>query len=73
MWSQDKDVLSTYTSHDSQNAWALISGIGAWKKIKTGKTDGVTNTFVALCAAKANGRKVDVYVVGDEIERVILK
>ncbi len=73
MWNQDKDVLGTYTSHDSQNAWALISGIGSWKKIKPGNSDGVTNTFVALCAAKANGRKVDVYVADDEIERVILK
>jgi hypothetical protein len=73
MWNNDKTVNRTYSSNDSQNAWAIIDGIAGWKKIKTGASDGVTNVFMMLCAAKANGRMVDVYIVSDQIERVVLK
>lgn len=55
-------VLMTFASKDAQNAWAYLSGSGinAWKKIKTGAADGVTNVFVLLCAAQSSGRKVNV-------------
>ncbi len=73
MWHNNKTVTRTYTSKDSQNAWAMISGISGWKKIKTGAADGVTNTFALLSTARANGRQVDVYIVNDKIERATLK
>jgi hypothetical protein len=67
-------VLRTYTTHHSQNAWAVISGVtGGWKKVRTGAPDGVTNTFMVLSTAKANGRRVDAYIVGNQIERATLK
>ena len=72
MWHNNKTVSRTYTSKDSQNCWAIISGISGWKKIKTGATDGVTNTYITLNAARANNRKVDVYIVANEIERAVL-
>lgn len=73
MWHNNKTVTRTYTSKDSQNCWAIISGISGWKKIKTGAADGVTNVFAILCAAKANGRPVDVYLVSNQIERATLR
>ena len=73
MWYNNKTVERTYTTNDSQNAWAIISGISGWKKIKSGATDGVTNTFMLLSTAKANGRQVDVYIVNNQIERATLK
>jgi len=73
MWYNNKTVTRTYTSKDSQNCHASISGISGWKKIKTGAADGVTNVFVILCAAKANGRPVDVYLVNNQIERATLR
>jgi hypothetical protein len=73
MWYNNKNVSRTYTTKDSQNCWAIISGISGWKKIKTGSTDGVTNVYSMLCAARANGRPVDVYIVSNQIERVTLK
>ena len=73
MWHNNRTVSRTYTSHHSQNCWAIISGIAGWKKIKTGAADGVTNVFLALSDARASGRSVDVYIVADQIERVVLK
>jgi hypothetical protein len=73
MWYNNKSVTRTYTSKDSQNCWATISGISGWKKIRTGSADGVTNTFVTLNAAKANSRPVDVYIVANLIERAVMR
>ena len=72
MWHNNKTVSRTYCSNSSQNCWAIISTISGWKKIKTGSTNGVTNTFAILCAAKANNKQVDVYIVSDKIERVVM-
>ncbi len=73
MWNSNKQITRTYTSSHSQNCYAIVSTISGWKKVKTGATDGVTNTFAALCAARANGRPVDVYIVNNMIERVVLR
>ncbi len=61
MWYYDKDVIQTYAWYTSQWAWAYISGLG-WRRIKDGAADGVTNLFSLFNAAKANSRKVHVYV-----------
>ncbi|SEN33203.1 hypothetical protein [Nitrosomonas marina] len=71
MWSNNQSVIQTYTTFHTENAWANISGLG-WRKIRTGNQDGITNTFALLCAAKANGRSVNVYIVDNLIERVYL-
>lgn len=73
MWYNNRTVTRTYTSHDAQNCWAIVSGLSGWKKVKTGAVDGVTNTFALLCSARANNRPVDVYIVNDQIERVTLR
>ena len=73
MWSNNKTVIRTYTSYHSQNAWAIIDGIAGWRKIKPGASAGVTNTFMILSGAKANNRKVDVYIVSNRIERAVLR
>ncbi len=49
-------VVSTFASPHSQNAWGLVSG--GWHKIQPISVDGVTNFFVVLNAAKASGRTV---------------
>ncbi len=61
MWYYNRDVVQTYVWHTSQAAWSNISGMG-WRRIKDGAADGVTNLFVLFNAAKANGKKVHVYV-----------
>ncbi|MDX1638079.1 MAG: hypothetical protein R3281_08930 [Balneolaceae bacterium] len=73
MWHNNVSVVRVYTSHHSQNCWAILSGISGWKKIKTGATDGVTNVHAALSVAKASNRNVDVYIVSNQIERVTLR
>jgi hypothetical protein len=60
-WHNNVNVIQTFASNDSQNAWVSLPGVG-WKKIKTGATDGVTNMFIMFNAAKANGRTVTVFV-----------
>ena len=73
MWHNNKTVTRTYATSGGQNAWAIISGISGWKRVKTGAADGVTNVFVALCAARANDRKVSVYIESNLITRVQLQ
>ena len=73
MWNNNRTVIRTHTTHHGQNCYAIISGVSGWKKIKTGAAAGVTNVFVALCEARANGRAVDVYIASNMIERVTLR
>ncbi|WP_350335229.1 Dot/Icm T4SS effector Zinc-dependent metalloprotease LegP [Coralliovum pocilloporae] len=70
-WHNNKRVQRVYSTHDSQNAWAAIEGLG-WRKIKTGDKDGVTNCFITVCDAMANNRNVNVYADGSTISRVYL-
>ncbi|BFM05209.1 hypothetical protein [Halioxenophilus aromaticivorans] len=71
MWTNNVVVNQTYCTHHAENCWASIAGKG-WIKIKTGNSDGVTNTFILLSAAKANGRNASVYIVDNLIERAYL-
>ena len=73
MWHNNTTVTRTYCSHHSQNCYAIVAAVSGWKRIKTGAADGVTNVWAALCAARANGRRVDVYIDADQIERVTLR
>ena len=73
MWNTNKKVTRTFTSHHSQNCYAIISTISGWKKVKTGKADGVTNVFATLNTAHANNRTVDVYIANNVIEQVVMK
>lgn len=50
-------VVQTYTSPHSMNAWGLIQG-QPYRKVQPISTDGSTNMFVLLNAAKASGRTV---------------
>jgi hypothetical protein len=72
MWHNNKTVQYVYVIHVSQAAWAIFAGIPGWKRIKPGAPDGVTNVTALLCAAKANNRNVNVYIVGNEIQRAVM-
>jgi len=50
-------VAQTFTSPHSMNAWGLIS-TQPYRKVQPISTDGTTNMFVLLNAAKAGGRTV---------------
>jgi immune inhibitor A len=50
-------VRMTFTSPHSMNAWGLIE-TQPWRKVQPISTDGVSNMFTLLNAAKANGRTV---------------
>ncbi len=70
-WQNNKQVTQVYTTYHTQNCWASIEGVG-WRKIATGDAGGVTNTFSALCEAKANGVPVNVYIDNTDLYRVYL-
>ena len=72
MWHNNQKVTRTYSSSHAKNSWALLNGISGWKKIKGHTNDGVTNVSVALNNALAGDRTVDVYIVNNEIERVVM-
>ncbi len=71
LWYDSVDVLQTYSTYHSKNAWAYIESLG-WRKVNPENTGGVTNTFMLLCEAKANGRPVTVYADADYIYRIYL-
>lgn len=61
MWNNNLQVLQTFCSHHSQNAWVLFPGLG-WCKIKPNATDGVTNMFSQFNAARSSGRLVSAFI-----------
>jgi immune inhibitor A len=65
VWTKINQV---YASRDAQNGWAHLTGTGVWHRILTGASDGVTNVFVLLSAAKATDRQV--YVVFDASKNI---
>jgi len=75
MWHWNKVVVRTHAKNGSQMAWAVISdvGIGGWIRIKPHTADGVMNVFMILCAALANGHRVDVYIQDGQITQANLR
>jgi immune inhibitor A len=59
-WHYDKKITSTYTHYSSQWAWAYITDLG-WRRLQDGSPYLVTNMFIALCDAMANGYPVHIY------------
>lgn len=49
-----------YSTPHSQNCWAWLNQISAWRKVKPLSTDGMTNVHLALTAARDSGKSVSV-------------
>jgi hypothetical protein len=73
MWYPNKTVVATHAKDGTRMAWAIISGIAGWKRIRPNSPDGVTNLHLLLSTARANNRKVDVYIVSNQITQATLK
>jgi hypothetical protein len=74
MWNNDKVVVRTHCKNPTQQAWAIITGVGSgWLRIKPNAADGVTNIYLILSLALANNRRVDVFVVNNEITEATLR
>jgi hypothetical protein len=73
MWYNNKSVIRTHCKNGTKTAYAIIDGISGWKMIRPNSTDGVTNIFMILSVARANGRNVDVYIQDNYIEQATLR
>lgn len=75
MWQYDKTVIRTHAKNGAQMAWAIVDGvdISGWIRIRPASPDGVTNVFMILSAALANGHKVDVLIDNGEITQATLR
>jgi len=51
-----------YSTPHAMNAWAWLNSGGGWRKVKPIAADGVTNTFIALAAARQMGIAASVTV-----------
>lgn len=71
VWRSNVTVTRTFSSPHSQNAHALMAGIG-WRKVSKISPDGVTNMFAGLCEAVANSKKVNVRIDGQFIYEMYL-
>ncbi len=73
MWHNNRLVNRTYSTSGTQVAFAIINGVaGGWKRIRPGASDGVSNILTLLSQAKANNRRVNVFINGNQIQRVVL-
>jgi hypothetical protein len=61
-WVNNKLVSYTYGHVNTMYAFAIIEGLSGWKRIKPVSVDGVSNVLDVLKVAKANGRRVNVYI-----------
>jgi hypothetical protein len=71
-WSNNRTVVRAHAKNGPQQTWAILDGTG-WIRVKPNAPDGVTNNFVILCEALANGRKVDVLLQGGQITQATLR
>lgn len=69
MWENNKAVQHVYATAGSQQVWAIFEGMAGWKRIAPGSPDGVTNVAKLLTTAKSYGRKVNVFMNNDNVER----
>ena len=72
MWNNNQDVRYVYATHGTQQFWAMFAGITGWKRVKVGSADAVANLAELLSTAKAHGRKVNVFLQSNEIERAVM-
>jgi hypothetical protein len=73
MWYYNKAVIRAHSKNGTRMAWAIVDGISGWKRVKPTSADGVVNILLILSTAKANGRNVDVYINGNDIEQATLR
>ncbi|UCD57881.1 MAG: hypothetical protein JSV16_01860 [Candidatus Hydrogenedentota bacterium] len=73
MWHNNRKVVRTHAKNGSRMAWAIIGGLGGWIRVRTLSPDGVTNIFMILCTALANGRNVDVCKRNGVIDQATLR
>lgn len=72
-WINNKQVLYTYAHSNTKMAYAVIESLSGWKKIAAVSEDGVDNVLGVLDTAKANGKKVNVYIdADDQVHAVIM-
>lgn len=62
MWHNNKSITYVYAHVMPKMAYAVIAGIKDWKRIAPNSADGVGNVLDILSTAKANGKKVNVYI-----------
>ncbi|HZD04421.1 MAG TPA: hypothetical protein VE173_05875 [Longimicrobiales bacterium] len=72
MWETNKDIRFVYATNGTQAFWAMLDGLAGWKRVRTGSPDGVANVAQVLSTAKLHGRKVNVFLSGDLIERAVM-
>ena len=72
MWESNKEVRLLYSTQGSQQFWAILGGMSGWKRVRMGSPDGVANVAQILTTAKMHGRKVNVFLNSDQIERAVL-
>lgn len=62
MWHINKSVVSVYAHADTQTAHAIIEGVSGWIRIAPTSSDGVTNVLDIIKGAKANDKRVNVFI-----------
>ncbi len=66
-------VNQVFSRSGSQDVWAHLAGsINAWRRVKTGSADGVTNICTLLASAKATNKQAYVVIADNVITDVYL-
>lgn len=66
-------INQVFARAGSQDVWAHLAGsINAWRRVKPGSADGVTNICILLASAKATNKQAYVVLVSDQITEAYL-
>lgn len=66
MWHNNKSVVYVYAHVNTKYAFAVIESLSGWRRINPTSADGVGNVLDILGTAKANGKKINVYIDSDD-------
>jgi C1A family cysteine protease len=68
-WIRDTRIIGLWTSNNDRNAWVYVLNLG-WRKISPDNDNIHIDMLTQLTAAKASGRRVDLYQESSVIKQI---
>jgi C1A family cysteine protease len=70
-WIRDTRIIGLFTSNNDRNSWVYVQNLG-WRKISPDNDNIHIDMLTQLTAAKASGRRVDLYQENGVIKQIYI-